>query len=195
MQKQIKNYLNASIAVSIAFVILGLIFIVWPGTSLDVIRWIISIAALAIGAYLIAFDFTRERNFSLLNVSLIGTLLVILGVVFAINPDVMNIFPVILGAWFVVSAVSACKVTTRLKGTQAYLPSLIAAVLSLVAGIVLIINPWAGSEAMMMFVGIVMVAHSVSNLVDMLMLKKNLKTIQKKVKDAVASIQEGEIKK
>ncbi|MBR0480484.1 MAG: DUF308 domain-containing protein [Candidatus Saccharibacteria bacterium] len=195
MQKQIKSYLNASIITSAAFVLLGLIFIVWPSTSLDVIRWIISISALAIGAYLIALDFTREKSFSLFNISLIGTLLVILGVVFAINPGVMNIFPVILGAWFVVSSVSACKVTTKLKGTQAYAPSLLAAVLSLVAGIVLIINPWAGSEAMMMFVGIVMVIHSVSNLTDMFMLKKNLKTVQKKVKDVVESIQEGEIKK
>ena len=71
---------------------------------------------------------------------------------------------------------------------------LLAAVLSLVAGIVLIINPWAGSEAMMMFVGIVIVVYSISSLVDMVMLKKNLQTVQKKVKEVVANIEEAEVK-
>ncbi len=194
MQKQIKNYLNASIIMSVAFILLGLIFIIWPGTSLDVVRWVISICALALGAYMIALDFTRNKGFSPFNGLMLGTLLVILGVIFAINENIMNIFPVILGAWFVVSAVSTCRVTTNLKGTQAYWPSLIAAVLSLVAGIVLIINPWAGSEAMMMFVGIVIVVHATSSLIDFVMIKKNLKTVQKKVKDIIDSIKEGEIK-
>ena len=194
MKDKIKGYINASIFTAAAFVILGIIFIIWPGLSLDVIRWIISIAALAVGAYFIASDLSRNRSFSLFNESMLGTLLVILGVVFAVNPNVMNIFPIVLGAWFVVSAVSACRVTANLKGTSAYAASLLMAILSMIAGIVLIINPWAGSEMMMMFVGIVMVVYSLSSMIDMIMLKKNLKTVEKQVKAVVAEIQEAEVK-
>jgi len=194
MKNKIKGYVNASIFTAAAFVILGIIFIIWPGVSLDVIRWIISIAALSMGAYFIASDLSRNRAFSIFNESMLGTLLVILGVVFAVNPNVMTIFPVVLGAWFVVSAVSACRVTANLKGTSAYTASLLMAILSMIAGIVLIINPWAGSEMMMMFVGIVMVVHAASSLVDMIILKKNMNTVEKKVKAVVADIQEAEVK-
>lgn len=194
MKNKIKGYINASIFTAAAFVLLGIIFIIWPGLSLDVIRWIISIAALAIGAYFIASDLSKNRAFAVFNESMLGTLLVIVGVVFAVNPGVMAIFPVVLGAWYVVSAVSACRVTANLKGTPAYTPSLLMSILSMIAGIVLIINPWAGSEMMMMFVGIVMVIYALSSLVDMIMLKKNLNTVEKKVKAIVADIQEAEVK-
>lgn len=195
MKKKIKGYINASIFTSAAFVVLGIIFIIWPSVSLDVIRWIISIAALAMGAYFVASDLTKNREFfSLFNESMLGTLLIILGIVFAVNPNVMTIFPVVLGAWFVVSAVSACRVTANLRGSSAYAPSLLLAILSLIAGIVLIINPWAGSEMMMMFVGIVMVVHALSSLIDMVMLKKNLRTVEKKVNAVIADIQEAEVK-
>ena len=195
MQKKIKSFINASMGTSLVFILLGLVFILWPGVSLDVIRWIISISALALGAYFIATDLSREhKGFSLMNESMLGTLLVILGVVFAVNPGVMTIFPVVLGAWFVVSAVSACRVTANLKGTPAYASSLLVAVLSMIAGIVLIINPWAGSEMMMMFVGIIIVVYALSSFIDMVILKKNLKTFEKKVKSAVADIKEAEVK-
>lgn len=194
MQKKIKSFINASIITEIAFAILGLIFIIWPGVTLDIIRWIISISTLALGAYFIATDLSRNHSFSLFNESMLGTLLIIVGVVFAINPGVMTIFPVILGAWFVVSSVSVCKVTTNLKDTPAYAPSLIAAMLSMIAGIILIINPWAGSEMMMMFVGIVILVHAISSLIDMIMIKSNLKSVSKKIKNVVADIQEAEVK-
>ncbi len=194
MKKTIKKFINASIITEVAFILLGLVFIIWPGVSLDIIRWIISIFCLAVGAYFIALDFTKEHKFMIFSESMLGTLLVILGVVFAVKPGIMTIFPVVLGAWFVVSAVSSCRVAADLKGSPAFMPTLIAAVLSILAGILLMINPWEGSEMMMMFVGIVVVVHAASSLVDMVILKRNIKTVERKVKDVVANIREGEVK-
>lgn len=194
MQKKIKSFINASLITEVAFAALGLVFIMFPGLTLDIIRWIIAISALAAGAFIIASDLSREHSFSLFSESIIGTLLVIIGVVFAVNPNVMQIFPVILGAWFVVTSVSACRVTAQLKGTSAYMPSLLAAMLSMLAGIILIINPWAGSEMMMIYVGIVVMVHAISSLIDMIMLKKNLRSVEKKIKNVVKDIKEAEIK-
>ena len=182
IRKKINSFINTSIGTSLAFILLGILFLVFPETSLDLIRWIIAVLFIGVGAYLIVSDFTRRGMIPFFSTSLIGVILLVIGFIFAVQPDVMNIFPIVLGALFIIAAVSSSRFTTVLRGTTAGTYAIIATVLSIICGVLLIANPWGGNISMMMFVGIMMIIYAMSSLVDMVVLKKNIKELSKQFK-------------
>ena len=171
MQKAVKKFINLSIIIAVAFVLVGLFFILFPQTSLDVLRWTIAIFFLDAGAALLANALTSKRA-PFFGGTVLGTLLFIVGILFAVNPGVMDVFPIILGSWFIVSSVSTLRYASSLEST-ASIVAVGAAIVSIVAGVVLIINPWSGTIAMTVFAGIMMLIHAVASLVDLLTLKRN----------------------
>lgn len=179
VQKKINSFINTSIGTALAFVALGILFLVFPETSLDLIRWIITVVLLGAGAYLTVSDIARKNSVPFFSTTLIGVILLVTGFIFAIHPEVMNIFPMILGVFFIVSAVSSSRFTAALRGTTAGTYAIITTVLAIICGILLIANPWEGNISMMIFIGIMMIIYALSSLIDMVMLKKNIKQLKK----------------
>ena len=188
MKDRIKKFINSAIITSVAFVILGIVFICFPEGSLDLIRWIVAIFFFTAGAYMIAANAGSKRP--MFGASMLGVIMIIGGLIFAFNERVMNILPIVLGAWFIISSLSTISYSTALQNSNAKAFSIITSVLAIVCGILLIVNPWGGQIAMMTFAGIMMLIYSISSLIDLLTLKKNLQDINKKFNKF---IEEGEI--
>ena len=178
MKDKIKSFINSAIIMAVAFIILGLVFIFFPEGSLDTIRWITAIFFLAAGAYMLAANAGSKHP--MFGATVLGAVLLILGLVFAVNEGVMNIFPIILGAWFIISSMSTIRYATALQSTNARTWAAFTSVLSIICGILLIINPWGGQIAMMTFAGIMMLIYAVSSLIDLITLKNNLNDLNKK---------------
>lgn len=179
MQKKIKGYINASIWTSIAFVMLGILAIIFPQTLLNMIRWIISIFCLSVGIFLVTSDFSRRTIFPFFSAAALGAIMLIIGMIFAMNEGIMGLFSIVIGAWFVITAIASLRFSSALRGYSGYGISTVSAILSLICGIVLIVNPWSGSEAMMSVIGVFIVIYAASNLIEMLVLKRNLHDIAK----------------
>ena len=152
MQKTIDKYLNLSIFGSIAAIALGIILLVFPGASLDVIRWIIAILAFAVGAIIIVGELTKRSGTPFFGATAIGAIFIVVGLIFATRPAAINIFAIVLGAWFIVTAVGSVRYSAALRGSAAYVSGLMS-LISLAAGILLIVNPWGGSISMMVLLG------------------------------------------
>lgn len=182
MQKKLNSFINSSIIISLAFFILGLVFLTMPSLSLDIIRWIIAIGSLIIGALLIAADLGRNRAMPFFSTTLIGVVLLVIGLIFIRHERVMDIFPIVLGAIFIINAFSSSRLTMALRGTTAGRYATITTILAIICGILLIANPWEGSLSMMIFAGIMMIVYSASTFVDMIVLKKNVKSLTKELK-------------
>ncbi|MBP3899692.1 DUF308 domain-containing protein [Candidatus Saccharibacteria bacterium] len=182
MQKKLNSFINSSIIISLAFFILGLVFLTMPSLSLDIIRWIIAIGSLVIGALLIAADLGRNRAMPFFSTTLIGVVLLVIGLIFIRHERVMDIFPIVLGAIFIINAFSSSRLTMALRGTTAGRYATITTILAIICGILLIANPWEGSLSMMIFAGIMMIVYSASTFVDMIVLKKNVKSLTKELK-------------
>lgn len=187
MKNKIKTVINSAIIMTAAFALLGLIFIIFPQGSLDTIRWIVAISFLVSGIYVLARNAGSKHP--MFGGTIFGSILIIIGLVFAFNPGIMNIFPIILGAWFIISSMSAIRYATALKDSNAKTWSFATSVLSMLCGLVLIINPWGGQVAMMTFAGIIMLIYAISSLIDLVTLKNNLHDLNKKFGKLV----EGEI--
>ena len=187
MQNKIKSFINSSIAMSVAFIALGVLFIIFPQESLDVLRWIIAIFFMAAGVGMLASDLT-SRRMPFFGSTALGTIMLIAGILFAVNPGVMDIFPIILGAWFIVSSVSTLRLAASLS-SAASAWAVISAIISILAGIVLIINPWGGSMAMTIFAGVMMLVYAAASLVDLITIRRHFNDLTK----AFKQIAEGEV--
>ena len=183
VQKKVNTFINSSILVSLGFFVLGVVFLAMPSLSLDIIRWIIAISSLVIGMILVAADFGKKRTFPFFSTTIAGIVLLIIGLVFIRHPNVMDIFPIILGAIFIISAFSSGRLTSALRGTNAGRYATISTLLAIICGILLIANPWEGNISMMIFAGIMMIVYSLSTFVDMVVLKKNVKELSKQLKE------------
>ena len=182
IQKKVNTFINSSILVSLGFFVLGVIFLAMPSLSLDIIRWVIAISSLVIGMILVAADLGKKHAYPFFSTAIAGIVLLIIGLVFIRHPRVMDIFPIILGAIFIVSAFSSGRLTTALRGTNAGRYATITTILAVICGVLLIANPWEGNISMMIFAGIMMIIYSLSTFVDMVVLKKNVKELTKELK-------------
>lgn len=182
VQKKVNTFINSSILVSLGFFVLGVIFLAMPSLSLDIIRWVIAIGSLIIGTILVAADLGGRRTFPFFSTTIAGIVLLIIGLVFIRHPRVMDIFPIILGAIFIINAFTSGRLTTALRGTNAGKYATITTILAIVCGVLLIANPWEGNISMMIFAGIMMIVYSLSTFVDMIVLKKNVKELSKQLK-------------
>ena len=190
LKKKINSYINASIGVSAILMALGVFFLLFPETSLDIIRWFIAAATAISGIYLIAADFSKKKISPFFSTMTLGAVLVIIALVFAVYPNVMNIFPVVIGAWFIISALSSLRFAATLKGTGAGALSIISSILAFICGALLIFNPWGGQISIMLFAGIMMIIYGISDIIQMVALKKNIKDVSDAFKQM---IKEGEV--
>ena len=190
LKKKINGFITASIGISAVFTALGVLFLFFPETSLDVIRWTIAAISMIAGVYLIASDFSKKRISPFFSTTAMGAVLVIIALVFAVYPNVMNIFPIVIGAWFIVSAISSLRFATTLKGTGAGVFSIVASVLAFICGLLLIFNPWGGQISIMIFAGILMIIYGISNIIQMATIKGNIKEVSNAFKDMAKGLDE-----
>lgn len=177
LKKKLNSFINASIGLSVFFSILGFLFLLFPETSIEVIRWIIVVIASLTGICLIASDFSRYASRRLFSTTSFGVAMIIIAVVFAIYKNIMDIFPIVIGAWFIINALNSIRFATTLRGTTSGVFSIVTAVLSLICGAILIFRPFFGAMSIMVLAGILMIVYGISNIIEMCILKRNLKDI------------------
>ena len=184
MQENIKKLLNASIASSVVAAILGVLFLIFPVESLDVFRWIIAILSFAIGGLMLFNELARRKSSPHFGATAIAAIFIVVGFIFATRPAATNVFSIILGAWFIISAIGTLRLTMSLRGSSAFM-SVIFALVSLIAGILLITNPWGGTVSIMVLLGVCLLVYGVSNAINTYVFKSNLKELSKRLSAAV----------
>ncbi len=191
MLKKLNKYINFSIVISALLMVLGIVIFVYPNISLKVFSYGISLVLILFGIYLIVID-NKSRGFSLLvDFSLFGITLLLLGIVLLIYPSTLAVLiPIFLGMWFITNGIIKLKFTSLLADVSDYswILSLIMSILSIVCGILFIINPLDGAEVIVSFVGILLFVYSLSDIVDMCIFKKNINVIKKNIKDGLKII-------
>ncbi|MBQ6394033.1 DUF308 domain-containing protein [Candidatus Saccharibacteria bacterium] len=188
ISKKIKWLIGGAICISVIFIILGICFVAFPAGSLNIIRWILCVMALVMGISFIVADFSRKLPG--FGTAAAGAILIVAGLALAFHPAVMNIFPVALGAWFIVTAISYLRLGFSLPGVSGII-SILTALISLACGILLIINPWGGQISIMIFAGIMMIAYGVSSAISTTIFGVNLSDLEKSVKKTISGIGEA----
>lgn len=164
---------------------------IFPNTSLKVFAYALSIILLVFGLYLIIEDIRLSNYGFFAYFTLVGLNSILLGVILLIYPDLLSILiPVILGIWFILSSIIKIKITTLLsyEKDSSWIISLIMSILSIACGILLIISPLASAKIIVSFVGILLFVYTLSDIIDMMIFKKNINKIHKSLKSKIIEI-------
>lgn len=193
MIKKLNSFINFSICISIMFIIIGIIMVIMPKMSLEILGVILSVILIINGVILMITDIKLNNNFIPVDILPASILSILLGIMMLIYPNILSIIiPLMLGTWFIMTSIFKIRLTlylSKIKNTPWILLMLIS-ILSIVCGFILILNPIDSSVAITLFIGIVIIVYAISDITNMIVLKRNIKNLTKYFKENIKIIEE-----
>lgn len=193
MIKKLNSFINSSICISIMFIIIGIIMVLMPKMSLEILGVILSVILIINGVILMITDIKLNNNFIPVDMLPASMLSILLGIMMLIYPNILSIIiPLMLGTWFIMTSIFKIRLTLYLSKIQntPWLLLMLISILSIVCGFILILNPIDSSVAITLFIGIVIIVYAISDIINMIVLKRNIKNIAKYFKENIKIIEE-----
>lgn len=182
MLNKLNKYLNSGIILTIVFLLVGGILIVKPDISFNIISYLIGASLIVSGIYLFIIDSKTKNIF--INVFLYAILLTLIGILIILNPITLKvILPIFLGLWFLISGIFKIRLDIYMKGEPYFILSLITNIITVICGVILLINPVESVSAITISLGIIIVVSSISSLIDIIIFKKNINSVVKYLKE------------
>ena len=187
MLKEINKAIEVSILTAIVYIIFGVIMIISPQTAISVIATLLGAIIGIIGLVFILkyiIDKTKH-NFAVFGLS-IGIILIILSLLmFFKHEQIAMIIPIILGIIITINGAIKLEyiISQKSKINTNWFILTILAIVEIVLGLVLIFNPFESSLAITQIIGIFIIAYSVIDIIESLMLKIEFKKMKKDIEN------------
>ena len=164
----LKRYRNWAMGLSAGVALLGLALILWPETSALTVCWLLGALCVALGVCQIARYCRLGAAGVLFRFDLGGGILgVLAGLLLLLHPmGALMILPVIAGFYILVEGVFSLQAAVELRrfGLPRWGFPLGLGVLDLLLGFLLILDPFEGAAALMVYLGIALLVTGVSNI-------------------------------
>ncbi len=193
MLKKLNQIINEAIGISIIFLLLGIIFLIFPNISIKIVAYLIAIILIGSGIYLTYLEIYTKSFLLPIDTLLNGILSILFGIIILIYPDIFKIMiPIILGTYFILDSIFKLKLVVLLRriDNKSWIVTLLLTILSIICGIILILNPIDSSIALALFAGITLIIYSLSGIIDMILFKKNIHDLTKVFKENIKIIEE-----
>ena len=193
MLKKLNQIINEAIGISIIFLLLGIIFLIFPNISIKIVAYLIAIILIGSGIYLTYLEIYTKNFLLPIDTLFNGILSILFGIIILIYPDIFKIIiPIILGTYFILDSIFKLKLVVLLRriDNKSWIVTLLLTILSIICGIILILNPIDSSIALALFAGITLIIYSLSGIIDMILFKKNIHDLTKVFKENIKIIEE-----
>lgn len=184
--KDLMTRIKASMIFSaILCLLLGLVLLICPKETIDLLCKALAVGVIVMGAVnLVSYFMNREvQTFS----GVLGLIILLVGVWIFIKPErVEGIIPIVIGAILVVHALQDIKlaIETKRSGYDKWWSMLLIAVISLVFGVICIVNAVGVVTLAMQFIGIALIYDGLS---DLWVVSKALRT-EKEMRKAAEAV-------
>lgn len=187
MKEVFKRATTSIICSSIIAFLIGLTMVLLPNASLQTIGIIVGTYIIIHGMVLIAMEFKANMYYVPFDGIMHGVISILIGILLIAVPSVLSIaFTLVLGIWIVLSSINIIKMSMVIRDETAdFVWLLLLGLLDLFIGIMILFNPFATLLSITVFAGIVIMAHSMINIVDMLVLKKDVKSLNNAIKNSI----------
>lgn len=187
MKNIFKNITNSVIVLSILAILLGIVMIVYPGISLMALGITVASYLIVQGITLIILDIKAWRLYIPFDGMLQGILYVIIGILLAMSPEYIAVYiGIFVGFWVIISSFDGIKLASALKRTDApWVLMIIMNIIDIIVGCIILYTPVLSSISLTVGLGVVVIVHSVINIVNMIMLKKNVKNAEKLIMEKI----------
>ena len=165
------RYLNPEdrhgLLLSILMIVIGLVLVIWPGHVMTTALAILGVALL-VGGVISIVSWYRGRGHDAGFLTLAeGLLMAVAGIVVLSAPKfLISIVPVAVGIVVLINGVVnlAQALDQRREGYSRWTLSLALAVLTIILGLLVILNPFSTMEMLVMAIGVVIIYNGASNL-------------------------------
>ncbi len=167
MKQFTENMKRNEIITGTIFVVLGLILVIWPGTSVQIVCRGIGVLLLVYGLIqVITYLRDKEKSLAAQGMFAIGIIAVALGVWITLKPGtIIAALPVIAGILIALHGVQNIiqAMTLKKQGYQYWWAAVIIGITTVIFGIVLFCNPFTAVEVLIRIIGIFMMCDGGSN--------------------------------
>lgn len=167
MEKILKKVKSNMILSSLLCAALGLVLVIWPDISMQIVCIAIGVVLILCGVIRLASFFLYHDGSMYTQSNLIlGIILAVVGIWIVATPGkVLAIIPIIVGVLIVIHGVNNIQQTITLcKGKYSmWWLALIFAILTIGFGILLICRPFAALDTVVMLIGIFLIYDGLSN--------------------------------
>ena len=181
----IKRAKSTYIAVSVIMVILGAVLMLNPGLSMLTLCYLIGGLMVIFGITRLVGYFSKDLFRLAFQFDLaLGIFCMLAGIVILVHPNnIMKLLPVIIGLFVTIDGVFKMQTAIDSKrfGLKRWYAILVLAAVTCVFGLLLIIDPFAGGKALMIFFGATMMIDGIQNLCVVLYTVKTVVGIRKDV--------------
>ena len=153
---------------AVIMVILGIVLVIWPHILGVMLCYLLGGALIVMGDFQL-ISFLRGERLGFYNkfVMMMGIVLVLLGIWICAQPRiVLSIIPVVVGIIVLIHGLMDIQYTLDIKkaGSEKWWIALIAAALTLIVGLLLMLNPFTAYEITMVLLGVAMLYDGGSDL-------------------------------
>ncbi|MCM1125729.1 MAG: DUF308 domain-containing protein [Lachnospiraceae bacterium] len=173
-------------------VVIGLVLLIWPGTTTQIVCMLLGAVLLLYGAVqVILYLISREKNIVSHGMMLLGIVVAVIGIWILVKPEmIIMAVPVIVGILIAIHGLHNIVQSISLKkdGYEGWWIACLMGVLTAVLGGVLIYNPFKVVDMVVRFIGIFLVYDGLS---DMWIISRLFKV--KKEKDRIIDVEAVEV--
>jgi uncharacterized membrane protein HdeD (DUF308 family) len=196
MEKILKKFKTNVVISSLLCVLLGLVLVLWPGLSIQIVCTAVGAVLIVSGGIRIVSYFTAKDGSMYSQINLIfGIIFTVVGVWIVIKPDkVLAIIPIIVGIVIALhglhnlqQAITLCK-----DKYDKWWIALLLGILTIGFGVLLICRPFAAIDTVVMLIGVFLIYDGLSNIWIVSRIYKNAKIIKQEMEAVDADAREVE---
>ena len=179
---------NSSIIIALISIILGIVLMIYKNTAVKFICIAAGVVLMALGMYYIVTYFTHKSKVSALQLDLLlGIIMFLLGLWMAVKPEsVISLLQYVVGAVIIIHGLVDLQAALNIKrgGYEKWWVSLILALVTIVLGTLILVDPFSALDALLILIGIVLVFDGISDLYIILRISKVFHEVKDAVEDA-----------
>ena len=168
MREFLKNMKVSFLLASVLYIALGLVLLIWPGISRDLICLSFGLLLLIYAIITIISFFVHDSRLGTFRFELIlGIVAAAAGLLFLIKPEfVKSVIPVVLGIYIIIDALLNLKRSLELHSLQygRWWVILVLSLVSVALGVLILFRPGMTADVLIMVIGGVFVYNGLSDL-------------------------------
>lgn len=163
---------NLSIITIITSLVIGLVLIIKPGETLQVVSLICGVSLILLGAAAWINYFVKDNAMFM---AVLGTISLIAGIIVCVKyKSIITIMLLLFGAFLIVSGVIDLLSAVKAKkiGGAGWKVSIVMSAVMIIAGIIVTVNPFTSMEMITRFLGVGLLFYAVMDLIAFFQIKK-----------------------
>ncbi len=158
---------NAAIS-ALIYAVLGLVLVIWPGFSADLLCILLGAVLLVCGAVnILGYFSNRDGSMYSSSLLVLGIVLAVVGLWIMGSPNlILTVIPRIIGVLICIHGLTNLgdARTLRVRGYERWLTAFILALVTLVLGVVLVFDPFQAVRTVMRVLGLFLLFDGLSDL-------------------------------